>query len=285
MKNVAEIIIKKDVNKILDLFCACFDIRILFYSDKGEVLKEGLDKTDSSFCSLIQNKLYGQERCLMMDETKRIEALNKKNLLYYPCHAGLMEAILPIFIENHLIGFAMLGQIRTRQNILPSLKKDWSKKYDASELEDAFNLLPYFPKKKINHILDLFSILIDYIIAKEMITVKAHLLIEKIVNYIKKNVYRKNIPLEEIAQYAGKSRYTIAHLLKKNLGTTFKKIFIEAKLDKAEEYFRTQPDITIAQAAEKLGYDDQFYFSRLYKKFRKIPPSEYIKNYRLRSSK
>ena len=36
MKNVAEIIIKKDVNKILDLFCACFDIRILFYSDKGD---------------------------------------------------------------------------------------------------------------------------------------------------------------------------------------------------------------------------------------------------------
>ena len=196
-----------------------------------------------------------------------------------------MEAILPIFIENHLIGFAMIGQIRTRQNILPSLKKDWSKKYDASELEDTFNLLPYFPKKKTDHILDLFSILIDYIIAKEMITVKAHLLIERIVNYIKENVHRKNIPLDEIAQYAGKSRYTIAHLLKKNLGTTFKTIFIEAKLDKAEEYFRTQPDITIAQVAEKLGYDDQFYFSRIYKKFRKIPPSQYIKNYKLRSSK
>jgi len=284
MKNVAEIIIKKDINKILDSFCACFNIRILFYSDKGKIIKEGLNKPDSSFCDLVQNKLYGEEKCLMMDENKRIEAVRKKKLLSYHCHAGLMEAILPIFIEDHLIGFAMIGQVRTKKNIIPSLKKVWSKKNDISELEKAFNKLPYFPKQKTDHILNLFSILVDYIIAKEMITVKTHLLIEKIVNYIKKNAYRKNMSLEEIAQYAGKSRYTVAHLLKKNLGTTFKKIFIEAKLDKAEEHFRTQPDITVAEVAEKLGYDDQFYFSRLYKKFRKIPPSKYLKNYKLKNS-
>ena len=62
-------------------------------------------------------------------------------------------------------------------------------------------------------------------------------------------------------------------------------MWIEAKLDKAEEYFRTIPGISIGEVSEKLGYDDQFYFSRIYKKFRKIPPKEYIKNYNLHVSK
>jgi AraC-like DNA-binding protein len=40
------------------------------------------------------------------------------------------------------------------------------------------------------------------------------------------------------------------------------------------------PDISIQEAASRVGYEDPFYFSRLYKKVRLVAPSGYIKSIR-----
>ncbi len=279
MRSTLAIIIKEDVQKILDTFSSCFNIRILFYSTAGEILKVGLNQPDSLFCRFIQNRLYGEDRCLIMDDKKRLEAARKREMLCYRCHAGLVEAIKPIFVENNLIGFAMIGQFRSRKDILPSIKKDWGTKYNLSELKKAFYELPYFPSNMIDHILELFTILVEYIVSKEMVAIKGNLVVDKITSYIKDNLTRKNITLQEAAEYAGKSISTVSHSFKEILGISFKQMCIKLKLDKAEEYLRTIPEITIKEVAEKLGYDDQFYFSRIYKKYRKIPPSKYLKNY------
>jgi AraC-like DNA-binding protein len=38
--------------------------------------------------------------------------------------------------------------------------------------------------------------------------------------------------------------------------------------------------MTIQEVAAKIGYNDPLYFSRVYKKIRSIPPSEYLANIR-----
>ena len=278
MKNLLEVIIKDEVQAALDSFCSCFDIRILFYSKEGDILKTGLDQPNALFCQLIQNKLYGRNKCVAITERKLIESAEQKKLLAYHCHAGLQEAIIPIFIEEHLAGFAMIGQFRTEKELPRLLKKDWMDRNNLSELQKAFNRVPYFPPEKIKHILDLFCILVNYIVLKNMVAIKGHLIIGKIILYINRNLAKKNISIGEIARHAGKSRSSVAHLLKKNLGISFKRLLIESKLDKAEVYFRTMPDMTVGEVSDKLGYDDQFYFSRIYRKYRNHPPSEYVKN-------
>ncbi len=61
------------------------------------------------------------------------------------------------------------------------------------------------------------------------------------------------------------------------LHKSFKQMMIEEKLKKAEEYFHLGPNITIREVAVKVGYNDPYYFSRLYRKYRGLSPSEYIK--------
>ena len=51
-------------------------------------------------------------------------------------------------------------------------------------------------------------------------------------------------------------------------------------VEKAEEYFHQKPEMSIEEVAEKVGFQDQFYFSRLYRKYRGIPPSEYRRTFR-----
>jgi len=212
-----------------------------------------------------------------MDESKCRECASQKEVLNYICHAGIEEAIAPIFVEAQLVGYAMIGQFRSTKSLPPEVLKTAQEKDCKTELLEYFYELPYYNKLKIKNILALFSILVDYIITKEIISVKGERLINKTLAYIEQHIDRP-ISLDEVAKNAGRSRSSISHSFKNILGKPFSKVIIEAKLSKAEEYFKTVPNLSVGEVAFKLGYKDPLYFSRLYKKHKGISPSQYRKS-------
>jgi AraC-like DNA-binding protein/ligand-binding sensor protein len=271
MKHTLEIILKPEIQRLFDQFCSSFDIRIIFYSVSGEIMKVGLNRDDSPFCTLIHN-VYGVEKCLVMDEAKRHECAEKGKIISYRCHAGINEALAPIYVDKQLVGFAMIGQFRTIEAMPYHLKKEWSRKAGTSELETAFRKLPYFKPEKVKDILGLFSVLIDYIVTKDIVALRGNLIVNRIMAHIEENIQR-NISISEAAGLVGKSISTVSHLFKSVTGNTFKQSLIEAKLAKADEYFRNMPDWSVKEVAQTLGFEDQFYFSRIYKKYRGSSPS------------
>ncbi len=275
MKQTLEIILKPEIEKLFDQFCSIFGIRIIFYSVAGKILKTGLNRGDSQFCRLIQQQLCGIDKCLAMDEEKRQECAIAGETVSYRCHAGLNEAVAPIYVDNQLIGFAMIGQFRTIRTTPHDLTRAWHKKYHNVELEQAFHKLPYFEPEKVRDIIGFFSVIIDYIVTKEIVALRGNLVISRIISHIEKNIHR-SVSVEEAAQTVGKSVSTITHLFRKVTGKSFKQTLINRKLDVAERYFRQAPNLSISEVAAKVGYDDPFYFSRLYRKYRGISPSEYL---------
>ena len=269
-----DIILHDEIQNIFDNFAASFGIGILFSSIDGKILRRKRGRVNSKFCELIQDKVFDKNKCFSMDENKCRECANQKKIINYLCHAGIEEAIAPIFIETQLVGYAMIGQFRSTENLPPAVLKTAQKKGCKKELLEYFYELPYYNKIKVKNILALFSILVDYIITKEIISVKGERLINKTLAYIEQHIDRP-ITLDEVARNAGRSRSSISHSFKKILGKPFSKIVIEAKLSKAEEYFKNSPSLSIGEVAFKLGYKDPLYFSRLYKKHKGISPSEY----------
>ena len=279
MKNLLEILVKDDIQKIFDYFFSILGIRILFYSAMGKEIKVGFNRPDSNFCRLIQDKLYGEEKCLSLDEENRRECLIQKKLINYQCHAGIEEVVTPVYIGYQLAGFAMIGQFRSRENLLYKVKNDWKNKYDLAEIEEAFYKLPYFKPEKVKDIIGLFSILIDYIVTKEIISYQGNMTIWRIFSYIEENISKK-VSLPEVAKLVNKSDSTVSHLFSKTLGKTFKQTLISAKLNKAEELLIQMPHLTIQEVAERVGFSDQFYFSRLYKQHRNMYPSYFRRHFR-----
>ena len=106
-------IFKKEANRIFNVFTNLFDIRIAFFSSSGKELSVGKNKPICSFCSLLRERLDLEIKCLDLDRKKRLEAAQQKKLIVYQCHGGMPEAIRPIYIEDELIGFVMIGQFRT----------------------------------------------------------------------------------------------------------------------------------------------------------------------------
>lgn len=279
MKNALEIILHKETQKIFDNFAESFGVAILFYSISGQELKRGLDKPASKFCEIIQTHLYGKKKCIFTDEKRCIECAQKKKPVAYKCHAGIDEAVAPVFIGGQLAGYAMIGQFRSSNELPAKTLKDAKAKGVDKALKEAFYALPFYEKKKRESILGLFTMIADYMAAREIVSVRGERIIVKALAYIEANINRK-ITLSETAKAVGRSCSALSHAFTKFTGKPFTQTVIEAKLKRAEEYLKNSPELSIEETAFNLGYDDALYFSRLYKKYRGLSPSAYRNRFR-----
>lgn len=284
-------IFQNDVKRLFDCFGDLFGARISFSSfekststEFTEVLvngyhaqTEGCQYPSCEYCSLLRQDLNLEHRCFELDEKKIAETKLKKHLVSYICYGGMVDAIIPIIISNEIIGIVMIGQIRTgSKEMPPAIRRLWKKKFNNQKLKRAYNKVPHYTAKKLDEILDLFSIMIKNIITNRMILKEESVAIEPLISYMKENL-NENLSLDQAASFICCGKSTLCHTFKAATGKSFKNYQIQLKIKKAKEYFNTIPNITVREVASKLGYDDPFYFCRLYKKYTGNPPSTEIK--------
>lgn len=269
-----DIFLSEQVQKLLDDFASLLDIRVTFYSVDGVRLKRGKEMSNCKYCSLVQEKLGLLERCNVTDCEKRLQAAKDGGVVSYICHAGLGEGIAPVTIQGKVAGFLMIGQYQVAnegktQEFIDSLKED-----DAQEFKAALTELPKFTPEKLTSILGLFKTLIDYIVVRELAVIQEDHLKVAIDRYIKKHG-DINIRLPQMAKYLGHSVSTISSFLRINYHTCFKDLVTEHRLKLAIKHWKQNPDATVAETARAAGFTDQFYFSRMFKKYYQIPPGNY----------
>ena len=282
MKDLSEIVFTEELERILDHFAACFEIRIGYFSPEGEAKKLGLKLPNCGFCSFLRSKLGKLPLCMETDRKMFRKAAAGKKLISYKCHAGLNEAIHPVYIENELAGFLMIGQFRT-ENECPSRLIDECRKkgFDAGEMEKSYMEAPFISAAKLTHLNSLFSLIVNSIISQRIIEIKSDLTLLKVRRFVSDNIKRP-FSLDEVARYAGRSKSTISHLFKKRYGISFKKYMISAKLEEVGKILRQVNGISVSEAAMSAGYSNQAHFSRLFKKHRGISPSEFKGKFSIR---
>ncbi len=97
--------------------------------------------------------------------------------------------------------------------------------------------------------------------------------IESTIHYMAENVERR-LTLTDIADYSGFSPSYLSSMFKKRTGYSPLTYFNLLKIRKACELINTT-DMKLTQISFKLGFDDQFYFSRLFSKIMGMSPRAY----------
>jgi AraC-like DNA-binding protein/ligand-binding sensor protein len=272
----------EEVQRLIDSFAYCFKVKITVYSAGMEELIVGLQNPGSRFCQMVQKGLRFRYRCCRQDKLMCERCERKHELLVYRCYAGPSEAVMPIQVENTFIGYGVLGQFRTREKLPEEISTDWLKAgLDGKTLETAFLEQPFFDQPALDNMLRLFSMLVAFIVTREYVKVRRPGLTEKVIQWLDAHISdSENLDLEKIAAAVQKSRSTISHTIKRQLGLSFKQLCILKRIQRFESIIAADPGISIREAAIQVGYEDPFYFSRIYKKVRLAPPSTYIKSVR-----
>jgi AraC-like DNA-binding protein len=269
----------EEVQRLIDSFAYCFKVKITVFSAEMEELLVGLQNPGAQFCRLIQNNLHFRYRCCRQDKLMCERCRQKRKILAYHCYAGLREAVIPLKIDDTLIGYAMLGQFRTCEELPGEIIRDWCDKgYDPKILKNAFLEQPFFDPSALDNMLRLFSMLVGFIVTREYVKVRRPDLVEKTLQWLEDHLAER-ATLNDIAAAMNRSVSTISHRIKQQLGLSFKQLCILKRIQRFESIISGEQHISIREAAAKVGYNDPYYFSRIYKKVRLTVPSQYVKSY------
>ncbi|MTI58870.1 MAG: helix-turn-helix domain-containing protein [Firmicutes bacterium] len=150
----------------------------------------------------------------------------------------------------------------------------------GADLEIIFGL-EYILYEKLNEVRDinelsewLAEILDRFIEATFVINnVKNKDIIYRAVNYIRNNYYNKKITLNDVAEEIGLSPSYFSKLFKEELNLSYTEYLNKVRIAASKELLRE--DHPLAEIAQSVGFNDQSYFSKVFKRIEGIPPGKW----------
>ena len=93
------------------------------------------------------------------------------------------------------------------------------------------------------------------------------------IEYIRANYYKK-ISLDEIARYVNFSKTYLSRIFKEETGENISMYINKIRIEKAK-LLLTDKGTSLVDVANMVGFEDQSYFTKVFKAVTGIPPKKY----------
>ncbi|MFH1904748.1 MAG: PocR ligand-binding domain-containing protein [bacterium] len=281
-KSIDGILSKKLLLELRRLFYKATGMTISFIVGRRGGDMDFFPKSERSlFCKIIHSTQKGKARCALSDAGAINTAFLNRKPHVYQCHGGLTDIVVPIIMENKLIGALVSGQILTNKptdkKFLSIRKKTLDLKIDHNKLKDAYKKVKVISHEKLDIVVNLMFFMANFIVEKESVIVLQEKLIKqqkKIVEANKqkeqwKKELRKAMPFIEIENVPSREH------------SRHEKIIIEAKRFIETNYTKT---LNLKDVAEAV-YLSPNYFSNLFKHHTNHTFHEYLMKIRIENAK
>ena len=212
-------------------------------------------------------------------------------------HSGEMEnqedcSYIPITFDPKLIYGFFQSTICTRyvdpviQNLaVCALHIDYSEKWHETFRDRMLEVISLDKKKPDFYELDisirmqlLWRLLVEHLPHQPVSTTSdftEYERIRRILSYIEQN-YMNQITLDDISEHIHLCESECTRLFKRHMNTTLFSFLQEYRIERSLEYLNTKE--SISSIAEKTGFSDSNYYSKVLSKIKGCSPREYRKN-------
>lgn len=231
----------------------------------------------SSFCSCIANKY--SKHCKECDLYHLMEARKSQKKLTYLCHAGVAESIIPIFYDNTIIAYIIMGQYRDEAEKYTSLDKmlEATKNLDIDKqtLIENYKQLPTFSDRQLEAAFHIIDQLITLMWKNELLKPDTNSIYAKIDYYIDSHLTDK-IQVEDLCSEFFMSKNTLYKMFQQNYNMPISEYIIYRRLNYSINLLKNTK-LAITAISDLCGFSDSNYFTRIFKKKLGISPSTYRK--------
>lgn len=172
-----------------------FDIRAVFDVELWEQVQDQLAKltgtaviivdtsgvpiTKSSgqteFCKVIRQNPVMRKRCYRCDALAGLEAMRLDRPYIYLCHCGIVDAAIPVKVDDRYLGAVLFGQVRIKNDESEAKLKRMMNEINSFSpndensckcLLDMYESLPEMSYSRVEEIAQLISSMVNYIVQR-----------------------------------------------------------------------------------------------------------------------
>ena len=234
----------------------------------------------SAFCQHIQADPEGRRRCEDCD-ARAVEKCAALGRAYqYRCHAGLKEIVVPIYDQGVPIAYMVFGQLLDdtpqKQQWEATVKTLGWYGGDMLELKDAFSQIRQYSEREIKAFTEILEALTHYVLLEGMIHSAQYSDQQKLEMYIDQH-YMEKLSLKQIAHDLNMGTTKLCAVAKKLSGDGSVTRLISQRRVQAAKRLLLREDIPISSVAERVGFSDYNYFTKIFKAIEGVTPSAYRK--------
>lgn len=212
-------------------------------------------------------------------------------------HSGTMEnqkdcAYIPVTFDSRLIYGFFQSTVNSKyvdpviqDSMLPAICIDQSEPWHKPFREYLLRIIDLDEKKPDFYELDIticlqsiWRLLLEHITYEPQASRENSLeydRIKKILSYIEEN-YQNKITLNDIAGHIHLCESECTRLFKRHMNTTLFAFLQEYRIERSLEFL--QADLPVSAVADKAGFSDPNYYSKVFAKIKGCSPREYLKH-------
>lgn len=268
--------IRYDASKLQDVikdFCVITGVSVSVLDDEFEVLASYSEQMPA-FCLAIQSTPDGKEKCLCSDMALLKRCRESGKAQSHICHAGVMDAALPIGKDGGIIGYILIGRTRVADFSEIEPRLSWLSE-DRSVLQEQYEQLQTYNDRQIHSMFELASMIVSFILTNEIIRSEENAFAKLAKDYVNGHLC-ESLSVGTLCRSLGVSKNALYERFRTAFGKTVGEYITEARLKKAKKLL-CDSTLSIDSIAEQTGFASYTYFSRSFKKKYHLPPLAYRK--------
>lgn len=287
------------LERLLESLYCCLDLPIRALDEDGRVLCRFGDTTSycAHFKKLLLHYSVNQDSCREVHAQAGKRAMKARGAYVFSCHANLSHIVIPLVLGKQQLGSILIGPFLTEEPG-PSLIEDISAHYpfplhDLLALHQALKDIRVVPSKKVEQVSWLVSCLFSSLLSQNLPSPETTLTtadshpasgaglspakgmgaIQNALAYMSSH-YEEPLTLSETAAYVKLNPSYFSTLFKKTMGASFKEHLNEIRIRESKKLLAAS-SYSIIDIAIMTGFEDQSYFTKVFKKITGLTPSQY----------
>lgn len=232
------------------------------------------------FCRIIRSSAEGIRACHACDRSACAAASRRSSAYIYRCHAGLTEAIMPLWVGNALVGYLMFGHVFAYENeeagweVIQKCCESYP--VDKEKLRAALSGCPHVSDEYILSAAHILHATASFLVMQQMAALKEDSLAARMDAFLNAH-FCEDITAATVCQQLGIGRSRVYKLSNQLYGCGISEHIRSLRIQKAKSLLADHPQMRIADIATECGFSDYNYFIAVFSSQVGISPGVYRK--------
>lgn len=253
---------------LLKDFYAISHTRITVFDENLNELVSYPEKV-APYCAVIRGTYQGFDACMACDRAACQKAAKKHSTYIYRCHAGLTEAVTPLYVGAVLVGYLLFGHVFS----YPSHEEGWAviekrcEPYHVNTrmLKEAVFAAETVEESYIRSAAQILHAVASYLILERMAAPKEEQLAVRLDAYVNEH-YTEKLSAAKIAQDLNVGKTQLYELSEQLYGCGIAQKIRALRIEKAKSLLLRSKDLPLSEVAFQCGFEDYNYFITVFRR-------------------